>query len=158
MKGITGYVLLVFSGAMLVTACTAAIGVFEKDVTFPRQEWTAANTPSFTFNITDTTAAYMIYVVLRHTDAYNYNNIWLKFTRSGPDTTYSQPVDLRLANNAQGWLGNGMDDIWEHRIPLTAGPEHFRRSGQYVFSLAQIMRQDPLQHVLNAGIRVEKQP
>jgi gliding motility-associated lipoprotein GldH len=151
----TGLWLLLVSAAW--SSCTSPIGVFEKNIAFKKQQWEAVDTPSFTFTITDTLSSYNIYLVLRHTDAYNFNNIWIKFTRTGPDTSYSQQVDLRLATNGQGWLGTGMDDIWEHRIPLTQGATRFRSSGNYQFTLRQIMRQDPLQHVLNAGIRVEKQ-
>lgn len=136
-------------------ACNS-IGVFEKNVAFKKQQWEASYKPSFTFTITDTAALYNIYLVLRHTDAYNYNNIWIKFTRTGPDTSYTQQADLRLSTNGQGWLGTGMDDIWEHRIPITQAAAQFRKSGEYQFTLEQIMRQDPLLHILNAGIRVEK--
>lgn len=138
-----------------LTACNN-IGVFEKNVAFKKQEWPSGYKPSFSFTITDTATAYNIYLVLRHTDAYNYNNIWIKFTRRGPDTSYTQQADLRLATNGQGWLGTGMDDIWEHRIPITQAATQFRRSGNYEFTLEQVMRQDPLLHVLNAGLRVEK--
>jgi len=140
---------------LCLAACTN-LGVYEKDIAFKKQEWPGSYKPSFSFSISDTTASYQIYLVLRHTDAYNYNNIWMKFTRKGPDTSYTQQVDLRLATNGQGWLGTGMDDIWEHRIPITQAPTVFRKSGVYEFTLEQIMRQDPLRHVLNAGLRVEK--
>lgn len=146
---------LVIAGSLPFTACNP-IGVFEKNVAFKKQEWAGSNKPSFVFTIKDTTSAYNIYLVLRHTDAYSFNNIWMKVSRKGPDTSYTQQVDLRLANNAQGWLGTGMDDIWEHRIAITQGATRFRKSGDYEFTLEQVMRQDPLLHVLNAGIRVEK--
>jgi len=149
--------ILFFVCCLQLAACSP-IGVFEKTTAFKKQEWAGSDKPNFSFTITDTAAAYNIYLVLRHTDAYSYNNIWLKFTRKGPDTSYTQQVDLRLATNGQGWLGTGMDDIWEHRIPLTQGAARFRRSGDYSFTLEQVMRQDPLQHVLNTGIRIEKQP
>jgi gliding motility-associated lipoprotein GldH len=132
------------------------VGIYEKNVSFKKQEWAAAEKPSFLFRITDTAAAYNIYIILRHTDAYSYNNIWMRFSRKGPNTSYSQQVDLRLANNSQGWLGTGMDDVWEQRIPITQGPAQFRKSGDYEFTLEQVMRQDPLQHVMNVGLRVEK--
>ncbi|MEP7279077.1 MAG: gliding motility lipoprotein GldH [Bacteroidota bacterium] len=147
--------MLLFFFCLQLAACNS-IGVFEKNTAFKKQEWPGNYKPSFDFAVTDTTALYTIYLVLRHTDAYNYNNIWLKFTHQGPDTTYTQRIDLRLATNAQGWLGTGMDDIWEHRIPITQGATRFRKSGNYEFTLEQIMRQDPLLHVLNAGIRIEK--
>jgi len=141
--------------SLFFTACNP-IGVFEKNTSFNKQEWASSNKPGFTFTIKDTAATYNIYLVIRHTDAYGFNNIWLKLYRKGPDTSYTQQVDLRLAGNTQGWLGTGMDDIWEQRIAITEGPTRFRRSGDYEFTLEQIMRQDPLLHVLNAGIRVEK--
>jgi gliding motility-associated lipoprotein GldH len=147
------YLLAVFS--LYLVSCNS-IGVFEKNVSFKNQEWAATNKPSFIFNITDTLAAYNIYLIVRHTDAYNYNNIWMKLYRKGPDTSYTQQVDLRLANNNQGWLGTGMDDVWEQRIAITQSATQFRRSGDYEFALEQVMRQDPLQHILNIGLRVEK--
>jgi len=147
---------LIIAVCILQLAACNQIGVFEKNIAFKKQEWAASNKPSFTFTIKDTLAAYNIYLVLRHTDAYSFNNIWMKVSRKGPDTTYAQQVDLRLATNSQGWLGTGMDDVWEHRIPITDGATKFRRSGDYQFTLEQVMRQDPLLHVLNAGIRVEK--
>ena len=148
-------ILLFAIGSLQLTACNT-IGVFEKNIAFKKQEWAGNNKPAFTFTIKDTLSAYNIYLVFRHTDAYGFNNIWMKVSRKGPDTSYTQQVDLRLASNAQGWLGTGMDDIWEHRIPITEGATRFRKSGDYEFTLEQVMRQDPLLHVLNAGIRIEK--
>ncbi len=150
------FLLIITCGLFLVACNTATIGVYEKYATFKKQEWASAEKPSFTFAIKDTASSYNIYIVLRHSDAYSFNNIWLKIDRKGPDTSYTQQVDLRLASNAQGWLGTGMDDIWELRIPITEGATRFRKSGDYEFTLQQVMRQDPLLHVLNAGIRVEK--
>jgi hypothetical protein len=47
-----------------------------------------------------------------------------------------------------------MDDIYEHRIPLA--PEQNLKAGTYTFTIEQIMREDPLKNVLNAGLRLEK--
>ena len=71
------------------------------------------------------------------------------------DTANTQMLDLKLADNQKGWLGRGMDDIFEHRIQITRSPIPLKK-GNYKFMLQQTMREDPLQHVMNAGIRVEK--
>lgn len=100
-------------------------------------------------------------LILRHTDKYNYTNIWLKLSVKypGQDSAVTFRVDKRLASS-DGWLGTGMDDVYDHRInlneELTANNISFRRKGDYTFTLQQIMREDPLKHVLNAGIRIEK--
>jgi GldH lipoprotein len=49
-----------------------------------------------------------------------------------------------------------MDDIYEHRIQLTE-PQHWK-AGVYHFTVEQIMREDPLENVMNVGLRVEKKP
>ncbi|MEP7258859.1 MAG: gliding motility lipoprotein GldH [Flavitalea sp.] len=142
------------AGMSLITACTS-VDVFEKNVSIPGQEWNGSFKPEIDFDISDTLSEYNIYVVIRHSDAYRYNNIWLNiYTLVPGDSAHKQRVDLRLATDSEGWLGSGMDDIFEHRILLTRTP--LSKSGIYRFRLENIMREDPLQHVLNAGIRVEK--
>ncbi len=49
-----------------------------------------------------------------------------------------------------------MDDIFEVRKNITPGPVPFKKAGIYTFTIGQIMRENPLLHILNVGIRVEK--
>ena len=96
-------------------------------------------------------------MVIRHEDAYHFNNIWLNIATKAPgDTVRNQQVNVQLANNKKGWLGTGMDDVFDHRVRITRSPVKLKK-GVYSFTLQQNMREDPLQFVLNAGIRVEKQ-
>ena len=137
-----------------ITACQT-IDVFEKNVSIPNHEWSNAFRPEISFEISDTSSLYNIYVVLRHTDAYRYKNIYLNiYTQVPGDTISKSRVDLQLATDDKGWLGSGMDDIFEHRILISKGT--FRKAGLYKYTLEQIMREEPLQHVMNVGIRVEK--
>ena len=86
-----------------------------------------------------------------------YNNIWMNvYTQVPLDTTNKQRLDLRLATDNKGWLGSGMDDIYEHRILITHTPQRLTKPGVYKFRLENIMREDPLKYVMNVGIRVEK--
>jgi gliding motility-associated lipoprotein GldH len=142
--------------AITVAGCTT-IDVFEKSNHFSNQQWASVDTPVINFSVTDTSSLYNIYLVLRHTDAYNYNNIWVNITTKTPqNTVLNQQLNVELAKNNKGWLGTGMDDIFEHRIRITRQAIALPAKGNYSFTLKQLMRQDPLQHVLNAGIRIEK--
>ena len=99
---------------------------------------------------------YHIYFVIRHTDAYKYNNIWVNITTQSPSgTKQTQLVNIKLADNANGWLGAGMDDIFDSRIKITKAPVSLK-AGLYQYTIAQAMRDEPLAAVLSAGIRVEK--
>lgn len=146
-------ILLVVCTALLLASC-GSIDIYEKTKAFPDHEWKANDSASFTFDIADTTKAYKVYFVLRHEDAYQKKNIWVDITIKGPDTTLNIKPEFNLADNTR-WLGSAMDDIIEHRISLDPKPRMLKK-GQYVFTIKQAMRENPLQHVLNAGIRVEK--
>lgn len=135
----------------------AKINLYEKSVHIPRQEWSYSNKPSFAFNVMDTSARYNVYVVVRHTDAYKYNNLWVSLGSQAPgDSMLFQNINLQLANDKTGWEGIGMDDIYEVRKNITPGPVPFRKAGTYQFRVGQVMRENPLKHILDIGIRVEK--
>jgi len=140
---------------MVLFSCNT-IDVFEKFESFPKNEWHVSKQPTFSFEVKDTTSLYHIYFVIRHTDAYKYNNIWVNITTQSPSgTKQTQLVNIKLADNANGWLGAGMDDIFDSRIKITKAPVSFK-AGLYQYTIAQAMRDEPLAAVLSAGIRVEK--
>lgn len=144
---------------LLLASCTK-IDLYEKVTAIPKHEWNNSFKPHFKFTITDSLASYQLYIILRHNNKYGYNNIWLNLYVKAPgERTDKFTIELPLANNEKGWLGSGMDDIYEHRIAITLDPEKFRfnKTGEYIFAIEQIMREDPLQHVMNAGLRIEKQ-
>jgi len=145
--------------ALFLVSCSS-IDLYEKSVTIPGHSWKSDFKPSFTFTIKDTVPAYQLYLVLRHNDKYKYNNIYLNLHIKQPnqDTMQTARYDLPLANNENGWLAGGMDDIYEHRIPLTSTERqfYFKKPGNYTFTIEQIMREDPLKNVLNVGLRIEK--
>lgn len=140
----------------MVFASCGTLDVYEKTVFFPDHQWKSNNRPGFNFTIEDTAAAYHISVILRHEDAYHFNNIWLTIGTQAPgDTVKTQLINIPLADNKKGWLGTGMDDLFDHRARITRIPVKLKK-GTYTFTLQQNMREEPLQYVLNAGIRVEK--
>lgn len=146
--------LAVSASLLLIASCTT-VDLFEKTVTVPAHAWANGFRPSFEFTIKDTQSLYQLYLVLRHNDKYNYNNIYvnLYIKAPGEDSIVKVQRDLPLATREK-WTGTGMDDIYENRIEL--GPAQPLKAGNYKFTLEQIMREDPLQNILDVGIRIEK--
>jgi gliding motility-associated lipoprotein GldH len=148
-------VLFVFSG---LASCDT-IDLYEKVAPIPAHQWKSAHKPSFTFNIEDTASPYQLFVILRHNNRYSFNNLWITLHTKSPDgTVASAQYELPLATNEKGWLGTGMDDLYEHRIALTPLNQkfYFSKPGTYTFTLEHIMREDPLEQVMNVGLRIEK--
>lgn len=147
---------LIFITSVLIYSCTQ-IDVFEKNIQIPSYSWYSSYPATGSFAIQDTVSAYNLYLVLRHTDAYLYNNIWLSVGLQSPgDTMFKQKIDLSLGTDATGWEGSGMNDIWEVRKLLNDQPKRFRKKGVYQFSINQAMRDHPLRSVMSAGFRIEK--
>ncbi|MBD0331973.1 MAG: gliding motility lipoprotein GldH [Chitinophagaceae bacterium] len=140
----------------------AKIDLYEKQVSIHRYKWQSNYKPSFKFIITDTASPYQLFIIIRHNEKYNYNNLWLNLYIKAPGSAKANKVqyELPLATNEKGWLGTGMDDIYEHRVNLTPANEkfYFKRPGEYTFTIEHIMREDPLQNVMNIGLRLEKKP
>ncbi len=149
------FTLVIFLTSYLLPRCTT-VDLYEKSVTVPKHAWENNFRPSFDFEIKDTTVPYKLFLVLRHNEKYNYNNIYVSVYVKGPgqDTAQKIQENLVLATKEKGWLGTGMDDIYDHRIQL--GPEQSLKAGKYNFVIEQIMRENPLKNVLNVGLRIEK--
>jgi gliding motility-associated lipoprotein GldH len=151
-------VYIVLLTSYMFSSCSS-VDIYEKTVAVPNHLWAGSNKPEFQFEIKDNAVPYNVFFVIRHTEKYNYNNIFINLTskQPGADSTVTQRLDVPLATNESGWLGTGMDDIYEQRMKLS--PEagtYFPKPGIYTFSLEQIMREQPLEHVMNVGIRIEK--
>jgi gliding motility-associated lipoprotein GldH len=138
------------------------MAVYQKYVSIPNYAWTYHFKPSFEFDITDTAAQYNMYFTIRHTNAYPYSNIWLQIRTVYPNDSLGTGeivrLEIPLAESDGKWLGRGMGEIFEQRMPLTRDdkPLTFPVAGRYKIELAHDMRSNPLTDVLDVGIRVEK--
>ena len=131
------------------------MGLYEQTKVLSNQEWSSKDKLSFNFLVKDSIAFYNIYLVIRHNDTYNYNNIWVNYTFMPPAAaSVTNKLEIVLGD-AKGWFGSSMDDITEQRMLMNQNPVRLK-PGNYTFVLQQIMREDPLKGLLNVGIRVEK--
>jgi gliding motility-associated lipoprotein GldH len=153
-KEIRFFLLIAILSQLTALSCTT-IDLYEKSVTIPWHAWKNSFRPTFEFDIKDTSSHYQLFFILRHNEKYNYNNIYINLYAQvpGQDSTIKIQKDLVLATN-EGWKATAMDDIYEHRIQL--GDPESLRAGHYKFTLEQIMRENPLENVLNVGVRIEK--
>jgi gliding motility-associated lipoprotein GldH len=140
-----------------ISSCNWTTGVFEKNLEFKDHEWLSTVKPDIAFIITDTVSLYNIYIVMRHTDAYHFNNMYVRVTVNEPGEVQGRTgdYDLQLATNGKGWIGTAMDDTYDARM-LIQPKTRFRKTGTYHITLEQLMREDPLKNVLSAGLRVER--
>jgi gliding motility-associated lipoprotein GldH len=152
--------LIYFTALYFISVSLSSCGkmdAYENNITIPQYKWASSFEPEFSFEITDTTSLYRSYLLLRHTHAYAYKNIWIELSTRQPGDSIFQVAKFELnLQKADGqWLGSGFSDIWEIRYPLFSDLR-FRKIGTYTLRMKQIMRDDPLENIMSAGIRIEK--
>lgn len=145
---------------MLFLASCTQTTLYENNSNIPSMQWKSNVAATGDFLINDTTSNYNLFIVIRHTDAYDYNNIWLNvgLQTPGVDSLQYQKVNVPLGADDTGWKGIGMNDIWEIRAFIARLPANQLKKGSYKYSIYQIMRDNPLLHVMSVGLRIEKAP
>jgi gliding motility-associated lipoprotein GldH len=132
---------------------------YQKVEAVPQNAWAYNFRPVFTFDITDSTAQYQPYFIIRHSQAYPYNNIWLwLYIKTPGDTaTHKARINITLAEPTGKWLGRGVGAIYEQRMPVSLGDSiDLSRPGTYQVGMEQNMRLNPLPEIMHIGMRVEK--
>ena len=138
-------------------SCTDT-AVLDENVAIENRAWLYEDQPRLTAHITDVTIPYNVYLNLRHTPDYPYSNIFVlvhQHAPNGRDTT--ERVELTLAEPDGRWLGKGNGSVYTHQH-LIHEAVHFPDTGNYVFTLEQNMRENPLREITDVGIRVEPTP
>ncbi len=146
---------------VFLSACEPSSSVFQQQEAIPQTRWQSAFKPVFYFDISDSLATYNLFFLIRHTEAYPFSNIWLRFSIKGPHDTVakSQQIEIPLAQDNGRWYGRNMNEIWEQRMPIATGKGPnilFPKTGRYKIQLEHLMRTNPLPEVLNIGLRVER--
>lgn len=130
--------------------------VFEEYIEVENANWQKENIASFEFEAKDTSTAHNLYINIRNTGDYPYSNLYLFVTMQGPNGgLLKDTVNCILADNRGEWLGKGIGDLWDLRIPYVGGFK-FAQKGNYVVSFEQAMRvEDGLKGITDVGLRVE---
>ncbi len=118
--------------------------------------WNKDSSACFSFDIEDSLATYNINFGLRHTNLYPYENIWLLTNLETEDSSisYSDTIQLVLANKEGVWYGERSARIYTYVVPLYRGIR-FPLPGKYSFRIKHGMREDELLGVTSVGLRVE---
>jgi gliding motility-associated lipoprotein GldH len=129
---------------------------FEKNIEIPDYKWDYKFIPEYKVSIDDTTAFYNLSINVRHLDAYKFMNMWVIIHSSGPDgKQQTERMALNLAKTDGKWLGEGLNGVWMVSI-LTKKKIRFIHKGEYTFAIEHDMRINPLDDVMNLGLKIEK--
>lgn len=130
--------------------------IFEQNVEISDKSWSYDQVFPFEAEINDTSLRYNVYINLRHTYQYANSNLWLMLYTTFPSgEKIERRVELPLASKGGKWYGHSGGSIVAHQI-LIQPNAIFPEVGKYQFEIEQNMRRNPLEEILDVGIRIEK--
>lgn len=132
--------------------------VFEQNISFQNETWHKDSTLVFEVEILDSLAVYNVYFNNRINGKFEYrfSNMYVFIDTELPYNNHLRDtLECILANPSGKWLGKGFGSIWSNQIPYKMNIR-FPYAGKYKFIIEQAMRDTLLEHVVDAGIRIEK--
>ncbi|MFN8276310.1 MAG: gliding motility lipoprotein GldH [Chitinophagales bacterium] len=130
--------------------------VYETNFPVEGESWPYTDAKSFTFDISDTTARYNIFINVRHSFEFEWRNMYVQVSTQFPDGKHIQKrVNLPLSEADGHWYGHCMGDNCDMPVLIQQAAK-FPMKGKYTFTLQQDMRVNPLPRIKAIGLRVER--
>ena len=124
--------------------------------------WHKDSIISFKVNPPDSINSYNLFVNLRNTNAYKYNNLFLIVEMIFPHgKTIKDTLEYRMAEPSGKLLGEGYTDIKENKLWYKEGVV-FKEAGEYQVNIQHAMRENgkvngivELEGITDIGFRIE---
>jgi gliding motility-associated lipoprotein GldH len=149
-------IVCIFIAITLVASACDSSRLYEQNIDFSNETWSRDSLLVFNVEISDTLSVYNIFLNNRITGQYEFSNLYLFVNTELPNNQrLTDTVECLLRNPSGKILGKGFGDVWSNKIPYRMHIR-FPLSGNYKFTIEQAMRVENLEHILDAGIRIEK--
>lgn len=125
--------------------------------------WDKNDTVEFRISPPDTLNGYNLFVNLRNTNDYKYNNLFLIVEMNYPNGKIKKDtLEYRMATPEGELLGSGFSDIKENKLWYQQDAI-FNESGEYVIKINHAMREvgavsgvEKLDGIIDVGFRIER--
>lgn len=113
----------------------------------------------------DSLRNYNMFLNIRNTNEYKFNNIFLIVSINFPHgKTITDTLEYRMANPDGTWMGYGLGDVKENKLWFKEGVRFFE-DGEYSVTVEQAMRNNgdvegvkKLEGITDVGLSIEEAP
>lgn len=148
---------------ILLCSCDSNL-VLSDNQEFTGTGWAIDSPAIFKIDPPDTLQSYDLFINLRNTGEYEFNNLYLISQIKFPfGKTITDTLEYQMSDPQGRFLGAGTRDVFENKLWLKKGVR-FRESGTYQLLLKQAMRKNgevngvpELKGILDVGYSIEKQ-
>lgn len=129
--------------------------IYEKSYDISEDGWAYEDTLNFEVDIVDTVGLYNLYLVLEHATDYRFQNLYTKiYTKFPSGERLEKEISLELAYKDGTWVGNCNSKVCNVKIPIQQRA-FFNAEGQYIITLEQYMRQNPIEGINKVEFKVD---
>ncbi|MFL2573641.1 MAG: gliding motility lipoprotein GldH [Flavobacteriales bacterium] len=111
---------------------------------FNNNTWNTDSIVSFELDNIDTTSSHDLYLMVRHTTNFKFQNLFLFTNFENQQDT----LELFLSEKSGRWLGKGFGEIKELKIRIKENI-NFNENQDQIFSIEQAMRYEDLEKIIN---------
>ena len=145
--------LLSFGILTLLTACNNKV-FYEKSDSIEQGVWDKNDILHYQFEIKDSMEYYDIYVNVRNSIDYKYQNLYLFLITEYPGgSRFTDTLGCILCDRYGEWYGKGSGELRDNNL-LLMQQVRFQRTGVYNLYVEQAMREDELSGITDFGIRI----
>lgn len=139
--------------SLLLVSCQQGV-VFTEFQAISGRGWVVDSVVTFVPVLDDSVARYDMQLIVRHTDRYAYQNLWL-FVDVKRDSVLLRrdTIEAMMANERGEWHGNGVSKYTLPLVYLAGVPLQF---GEYEVVVQQGMREDMLPGITDLGLKLIK--
>ncbi len=156
-------IILILSLIVFLTSCDNN-RVFDQYKSLPNQ-WPRDSVITFKVPNLDSLKTYNLFINIRNTDAYRYNNLYLVTAMNFPNGKVVQDtLEYEMAYPDGAWMGVGFTESKASKLWYKKGVR-FKENGDYTFTIRQAMRRigekegiENLQGITEVGLRIEEAP
>lgn len=124
--------------ALLMGSCTGD-AVFSTNTSFS-DGWSVTDTVQAKLPQLDSTAAYNLFINVRNTNDYPFNNLFLIAIMEFPQgKVITDTLEYRMANPDGTWMGSGLGSVKENKLWYKQGVR-FTEQGEYKLSIVHAVR------------------
>lgn len=151
----------VFLSILFIVSCTSN-DRFSKNRSMPGY-WDKGEVVEFTIPPMDTLKKYDLFINIRNTNDYRYNNLFLIVSLEFPyGKTITDTLEYRMANPDGTWIGKGLGSIKDNKLWYKEGVSFFE-NGEYKISIRHAIRNNgevdgvtQLEGIMDVGLSIEE--
>lgn len=147
-----------FCYIMIILLCLGSCGPGHNDYSYfhniSSDGWKYGDTLSFNPDLHDSIVNGELNIVIRHSNAYAYSNLWLEIRHFNGIGTRVDTVNIEMADVYGRWYGNGLGSSFQYQLPVSHNITLYK--GKPI-NIRHIMRVDKLEAIEQIGLLFTEQ-